>query len=105
MTAERWRVGRKVGRTIYTVTGDDPDGDGVLIGVMDTRELAHLAAAAPEMRDALLSSVDAERAWLSAMKLAVEGGDQAEAVLSNAEATLRQWRARCDVALRKARAL
>jgi hypothetical protein len=33
-----WRVGRKVGRTVYEGAGDD----GKLIGVMDTRELAAL---------------------------------------------------------------
>lgn len=37
-----WRVGRKVGRTIY-------DADDNLIGVMDTREYAALAAAAPSL--------------------------------------------------------
>lgn len=35
---ERWRPGRKVGRTIYTHQDDDPDG--TLIGLMDTPELA-----------------------------------------------------------------
>lgn len=34
-----WRVGRKVGRTVY-------DADDELIGVMDTRELAALVVAA-----------------------------------------------------------
>jgi len=38
-----WRVGRKVGRTIYAVVSDDTSDDDVLIGVMDTRELAHTA--------------------------------------------------------------
>lgn len=33
-----WRVGRKVGRTIYAQSDDDLDG--VLIGVMDTDDLA-----------------------------------------------------------------
>lgn len=50
-----WRVGRKVGRTIYLTPADDPDGDGTLIGVMDTRELARMAAAAPELYRALKS--------------------------------------------------
>lgn len=35
-----WRVGRHVGRTVYRQTGTDPDGTDVLIGVMDTPELA-----------------------------------------------------------------
>lgn len=33
-----WRIGRKVGRTIYTAPPDSEDGE--LIGVMDTPELA-----------------------------------------------------------------
>lgn len=41
-----WRVGRRVGRTIY-------DADDRLIGVMDTPQLAMLAAAAPTMLAAL----------------------------------------------------
>ena len=32
-----WRIGRKVGRTIYI---DHPKDGGTLIGVMDTAELA-----------------------------------------------------------------
>jgi uncharacterized protein YpuA (DUF1002 family) len=35
-----WRTGRHVGRTIYATSPDDASGSGVLIGVMDTTELA-----------------------------------------------------------------
>lgn len=45
MTA-RWRTGRKVGRTIYLQVGPEPSDDDVLIGVMDTPELAALAVQA-----------------------------------------------------------
>jgi hypothetical protein len=38
-----WRQGRKVGRTLYAVVGDEPSDDDVLIGVLDTPELAALA--------------------------------------------------------------
>jgi hypothetical protein len=41
-----WRVGRKVGRTIYAMVGPEPSDDDVLIGVMDTRPLAERAVAA-----------------------------------------------------------
>lgn len=41
----RWRVGRKVGRTIYRQVGAEPSDDDVLIGVMDTVSLAQLACA------------------------------------------------------------
>jgi hypothetical protein len=41
---ETWRVGSKVGRTLYRGNGADD-----LIGVLDTREAAALASLAPEM--------------------------------------------------------
>lgn len=41
-----WRVGRKVGRTIYAQIGSEPHEDDVLIGVMDTPELARAAVEA-----------------------------------------------------------
>lgn len=37
-----WRIGRKVGRTIYAVMGEGDDQDP-LIGVMDTPALAQQA--------------------------------------------------------------
>ena len=36
---QRLRVGRKIGRTVYVHERNDPD-TGILIGVMDTPELA-----------------------------------------------------------------
>lgn len=44
----RWRTGRKVGRTIYIQTGDEPSDDDTLIGVMDTPQLAAYVVAAVE---------------------------------------------------------
>lgn len=36
-----WRVGRKIGRTIYAqVHGEEPSDDDVLLGMMDTEWLA-----------------------------------------------------------------
>lgn len=35
-----WRMGRKVGRTIYAQIGPEPSDDDPLVGVMDTRLLA-----------------------------------------------------------------
>jgi hypothetical protein len=40
-----WRVGRKLGRTIYAVEFDDPDGPGILLGMMDSREIAERVVA------------------------------------------------------------
>jgi hypothetical protein len=36
----KWRVGRHVGRTVYLQAGSEPSDEDVLIGVMDTTELA-----------------------------------------------------------------
>lgn len=41
-----WRVGRKVGRTLYCQLGSAPSDDDVLVGMMDTRALAELAVSA-----------------------------------------------------------
>lgn len=41
-----WRVGRKVGRTIYAKLGDRPSDSDPFIGTMDTRELAEEAVRA-----------------------------------------------------------
>lgn len=49
-----WRVGRKVGRTVY-------DANDRLIGVMDTAEDAALAVAAPELLDGLKDAHQCER--------------------------------------------
>jgi hypothetical protein len=40
-----WRVGRKVGRTIYAQLGASASDGDQLIGVMDTPELAALVVA------------------------------------------------------------
>ena len=37
-----WRVGRKVGRTLYAQMASEPSDGDLLIGMMDTRELAHI---------------------------------------------------------------
>lgn len=36
-----WRTRRKVGRTIYQQVGSEPSDDNMLIGVMNTPELAY----------------------------------------------------------------
>lgn len=38
-----WRVGRKVGRTVYVVVDDLPGDDDLLIGMMDTPAQAQSA--------------------------------------------------------------
>lgn len=40
MKPARWRVGRKVGRTIYLQRGLEPSDNDILIGVMDTPDYA-----------------------------------------------------------------
>lgn len=41
-----WRTGRKVGRTIYAMTGPVPSDSDALIGMMDTPVLAEEACRA-----------------------------------------------------------
>ncbi len=41
----RWRVGRKLGRTVYAMHGDEPSDHDVFIGLFDTRALAETAVA------------------------------------------------------------
>lgn len=38
----RWRVGQSLGRTVYAQIGPEPSKTDVLLGMMDTRELAEL---------------------------------------------------------------
>lgn len=40
---QKWRVGRKVKRTVYVQLGEAPSDNDVLIGLMDTPEIAALA--------------------------------------------------------------
>lgn len=40
MTTDRWRQGRRVGRTIYAQLGPEPADTDPIIGLMDTPELA-----------------------------------------------------------------
>lgn len=76
-----WRVGRKVGRTIYEQQSDDPaDGDR-LIGLMDTRELAAEAVRAHnamadylERHDSALAALEADmRAYATTIGPSTEG--------------------------------
>lgn len=39
-TGRPWRIGRKVGRTLYAQLGEEPSDDDPLIGVMDYEWLA-----------------------------------------------------------------
>jgi hypothetical protein len=45
-TTRAWRVGRKVGRTIYMIVHTEASDDDVLIGVMDSPEIAAEAVTA-----------------------------------------------------------
>lgn len=51
----RWRIGRSVGRTLYRMVGDEASKADVLIGMMDTPELAaQVVAAVNAQRDHLV---------------------------------------------------
>lgn len=80
-----WRTGRKVGRTIYSGEGDD----GVLIGVMDTREDADLVVRAVEAHTAgAVSSSVPEQVWVAGM-------DAVRAEPRSAAENARTWRVVC----------
>jgi hypothetical protein len=38
----KWRIGRKLGRTIYAQLWDEPSDDDPLLGIMDREDLAAL---------------------------------------------------------------
>lgn len=46
LLAAEWRVGRKLGRTLYAELGPRPDQDHVLIGMLDSELLARAACEA-----------------------------------------------------------
>ena len=46
----RWRVGRRVGRTVYLQLGAEPSDSDPLIGMLDTPALAELAVNAVNER-------------------------------------------------------
>lgn len=48
----KWRVGRKLGRTIYRQLGDEPSDRDQLIGMMDTEHVAAMAVEAVNNREA-----------------------------------------------------
>jgi len=58
--AGKWRVGRKVGRTIYVQAGDEPSDNDQLIGVMDSPELAQAAVNAVNLSEAFFGVSDAD---------------------------------------------
>ena len=60
LTRLPWRTGRRVGRTIYARYGDDDASTDVLIGVMDTPELAAEAVLA---HNALLARSREDGRW------------------------------------------
>lgn len=39
-----WRTGRKLGRTLYMATGEEPSDQDEFLGIMETRELAQQVA-------------------------------------------------------------
>ena len=60
-----WRVGRKVGRTIYIQRGAEPSDDDPLIGVMDTPDLAREAVDAFNWVSSLRDAPDVDVTQIS----------------------------------------
>jgi hypothetical protein len=38
----RWRTGRRNGRVLYALIGDEPSDDDIMIAAVDAPEIAHL---------------------------------------------------------------
>ncbi len=51
MTTPRLRTGRRVGQTLYLQTGPEPADTDLLIGLLDTPDLAALVVAAVNADD------------------------------------------------------
>lgn len=58
--SERWRVGRKVGRTIYRQRGQEPSDGDQLLGLMDTPELAEFVVSTVNALAEVMEKLTAE---------------------------------------------
>lgn len=59
----RWRVGHKLGRTVYAMAGDVASDDDELLGMMDTPELAALVVNSHNALHQLVSSAYGETTY------------------------------------------
>lgn len=73
-----WRVGRSVGRTIYQQIGPEPSKEDVLIGIMDTPELAYRVVRAINAHEKGIRTLD-----LAGMRQHFESFDADESVPVN----------------------
>jgi hypothetical protein len=76
-----WRVGRSVGRTIYHMVGDKASKQDVLIGVMDTPELAAKAVEAVNAIARIREFAAELRTYCSPHGVAADYADRLEAFL------------------------
>ncbi len=74
--SQRWRTGRKVKRTIYVQTGPKPSDEDMLVGVMDTPELARIVVDAVNtcgLRQGFAAFGQPTRRELEVLKLVADG--------------------------------
>lgn len=76
-----WRVGRSVGRTIYRMVGDEASKQDVLIGVIDTPELAAQAVEAVNAITRVRKFAAEMRTYCSPHGVAADYADRLEALL------------------------
>lgn len=61
----RWRVGHKLGRTVYAMVGETASDDDELLGMMDTPELAALVVNAHNALHQIVGSAYGETTYPS----------------------------------------
>lgn len=104
-----WRTGRHIGRTVYAQVHDDPTREDVLIGVMDTSELAqHVVEAhnrllgpnplllAPEPSEGDLEALAEAFEKVSITRFVSHAVDVPEHLISGPEAHTQSMRAASD---------
>jgi hypothetical protein len=87
----RWRVGRSLGRTVYQQIGAEPSKDDVLLGLMETRELAEQVVSAVNERihveiEGALGEPTTCKVWFDDM-LVFDGMDRASLFIRSSDAT------------------
>jgi len=75
----RWRTGRKIGKNIYAMVGDEPSDEDIDIGRMDHEEIAAIAVL---NHNNSLGHIDMEAvAWMKDGELGLGPAENGEEVL------------------------
>jgi hypothetical protein len=88
MPAEKWRVGRSLGRTLYIQVGEEPSKDDQCIGMVDTREIAGRIVTAMNEAERLREDRAVSFMQVLGWKRRTE---QAEELIETVRALAQQW--------------